>query len=385
MAALQALAAGTTDQTNFIMGPTDSTITYVGTGKFVAVANDLGNTITAADGGSSLTGGTGNDTLIGGAGDDYLDGGAGVNRMVGGGGNDIFVVRDLRDEVVETARANGTVQTSLGTYVLPADIKNLTYTGSGMFQAIGNDLGDVISGGPGANRLIGGAGGDTLNGGAANDVLDGGAGADRMVGGAGDDIYFVDNPGDQVIEAVGGGNDTVYASASYTLSVDVEALHMIGSAKLTGTGNDLDNTITASDAGDTLAGGAGNDVLTGGAGDDVLVGGAGADTLTGGAGADRFTFSVGDLSADASKTDTITDFTRSDGDKIDLSGYRASSSSAFAFLGSADFTHHAGELRVDASGANQILYGDLDGDGVADFALNVSKGSGALVGADFVL
>ena len=38
-----------------------------------------------------------------------------------------------------------------------------------------------------------------------------------MVGGAHADTYFVDNPGDVIVEFENGGFDTVNASVSYTL------------------------------------------------------------------------------------------------------------------------------------------------------------------------
>ena len=63
----------------------------------------------------------------------------------------------------------------------------------------------------------------------------------------------------------------------------------------------------------SLNGGWGNDVLIGGNGADILRGGPGTDTLTGGNGADRFQFFKNH------GNDTITDFSETAGDVIDLS------------------------------------------------------------------
>src|SRR4029453_2209550 len=61
---------------------------------------------------------------------------------------------------------------------------------------------------------------------------------------------------------------------------------------------------------EALNGNGGGDSLFGDAGNDALVGGAGNDTRAGGAGSDTFVYSAG--------ADAVTDFTRAEGDKVDL-------------------------------------------------------------------
>ena len=66
--------------------------------------------------------------------------------------------------------------------------------------------------------LIGGAGADTLTAFGFSVVLDGGAGADIMKGGAGRNEYYVDNVGDQVIDAPRGDSTVIPATRRSTTS-----------------------------------------------------------------------------------------------------------------------------------------------------------------------
>jgi Ca2+-binding RTX toxin-like protein len=195
----------------------------------------------------------------------------------------------------------------------------------------------------------------------------------------------------QVTEGVNQGTDTVQVNfGSYTLPDNVERLVYAGTGNFAGTGNTLNNVITGGPGKDLLRGGAGNDTLTGGSGNDKLSGGAGADTLTGGLGADKFVFSSTSDFPTGSLHDTITDFSHAQGDQIDLSALDANTkvagNQAFTYLGTAAFTHHAGELRAyyDATNDQTIVSGDWNGDGVADFNIYVQHVH-SLLGTDFVL
>ncbi len=253
--------------------------------------------------------------------------------------------------------------------------------GAGADTITGNATANRIDGGAGADTLVGSGGNDALVGGAGDDRLDGGAGNDKLEGGDGFDIASYAGLSAAVrvslaltgIQATGGGgNDTLSA---------IEAL--IG-----GNGGDA---LTGSDGANTLDGGAGADTLNGGGGNDRLIGGAARDIMTGGSGSDTFIFALASEAAGstAAAADQIIDFNRAQGDRIDLGAIDAIKATsaineAFTWIGTAAFTKHAGELRYVASGTSALVLGDIDGNGVADFAIALAANS-ALAATDFYL
>jgi hypothetical protein len=105
--------------------------------------------------------------------------------------------------------------------------------------------------------------------------------------------------------------------------------------------------------------------------------------MDGGAGADTYLFrTMWDSTAAARDTIAF-----ASGDRIDLSLIDAISGTpandAFAFIGSAAFGQHAGELRAFQSGAQWIVEGDVNGDGAADFVLAVNS-TAPLAASDFI-
>lgn len=96
-------------------------------------------------------------------------------------------------------------------------------------------------------------------------------------GTAGNDTFRVSSKLDKIVEAAGGGVDTVFASDSFTLSNNVENLTLTGDKALDGTGNALDNRLIGNSGANVLKGLAGNDYLDGAGGADTLMGGTGDD------------------------------------------------------------------------------------------------------------
>ncbi|MEC8214233.1 MAG: M10 family metallopeptidase C-terminal domain-containing protein, partial [Cyanobacteriota bacterium] len=144
------------------------------------VAGDVGNLTIAADTViEKAVGGSGADTLTGNSANNTLDGGTGDDTLIGGAGDDTYVVDSTSDVVTESS-SEGTdlIQASV-TYTAPANVEQLTLTGSSHINATGNALANTLIGNSGANRLIGGD---------ANDTLTGGTGADQFQLGGGDDL-----------------------------------------------------------------------------------------------------------------------------------------------------------------------------------------------------
>lgn len=195
-----------------------------------------------------------------------------------------------------------------------------------------------------------------------------------------------------------GGTVTSYAAVRYgvkVFSVDgisVSATSIVNAAKTYSTSDDLSliaKALAGSDSfyggsgadyiklyggNDILSGKGGNDKLYGGAGNDLLYGGAGHDYLTGGGGSDTFSFrSISDSTLSSAGRDTIYDF--SSQDKIDLAGIDAnqkvSGNQAFTYIGKAAFNGKAGELRFDKQASDTYIYGDVNGDKKADFAIHL--------------
>jgi Ca2+-binding RTX toxin-like protein len=174
-----------------------------------------------------------------------------------------------------------------------------------------------------------------------------------------------------------------------------ETLNFNGTAETDGAFNIRsgagDDVLAGGAMADRLNGGAGDDQLFGRGGNDTLIGGLGADTLRGGGGKDIFRFeSAEDSGTGEDQQDIIVDFQRGF-DKIDLSAIDADKTTEdnqeFTFVGDAAFSSKAGELRSSVVGEGQwLVEGDIDGDGVGDFAILVSVNSAQpLTVTDFLL
>lgn len=220
-------------------------------------------------------------------------------------------------------------------------------------------------GGSAADILIGNTAANSLSGRAGNDVLNGGKGADRLDGGTGSDTATYINAASAVTASLADSALNTGEAKGDTY-ISIERL----------TGSAFADALYGNGGANALTGGSGDDVLNGGAGNDRLSGDRGADKLSGGTGSDTFVFkAISDSTVAASGRDTIFDFSISGGDRIDLSALdantRTSGNQAFSYIQDAAFTRKAGELRSVKLSSDTYIYGDVDGDGKADFAIHL--------------
>ena len=308
-----------------------------------------------------LTGNEFANTIYGNAGNNVLTGLGGADLLYGLGGDDAYLVDDNLDQIFEVdGQGYDTIYTegdfALNNFSFVEAISVYDRDTTNALTLFGNDLDNVIYGNQGSNALLGGGGEDTL------------------YGLGGDDRYFVDSLGDQVIEAAGAGNDTIYTTlGSYQLITDqsVETLTVY----------DRDTTYAANLIGNNLA-----QFIYGNAGANTIDGKGGADTLYGMAGADTFTFTNGPLPGAA---DVLADFSAAD-DTIALDdvaflgigGPGALNANAFV-IGS-----QAGDAndRIVYNQATGQLFFDADGNGAGAAVLFATVNAGTILSAsDFVV
>lgn len=219
-----------------------STSTVIGNGTTIRNVEAIG--IKGGTAGDVLTGGSLDENLDGFTGDDVLDGGGGGDRLYGGAGIDTLSFATVRARVIFSLATdqNREISSALVRYA------------------------------SGFENLLGSAGHDMLAGDSMANRIDGGLGADSMAGGGGDDIYHVDDSGDIVVEAKGEGEDSIHASASYSLvGRYVETLILTGAQDIAATGNALSNRLVGNAGDNILDGAGGTDSMAGGLGDDLYI------------------------------------------------------------------------------------------------------------------
>ncbi|MBG0748687.1 MAG: Ig-like domain-containing protein, partial [Planktothrix agardhii KL2] len=170
------------------------------------------STINGTAGADNLIGTANPDIINGLAGNDTLNGNTGADTLVGGLGNDIYVVDNTGDIATELASQGTDLIQSSVTYTLPANVEDLTLTGTTAINGTGNTVANIITGntannilngGTGNDNLIGGSGTDQLLGSDGNDSLSGDAGNDTLTGGLGADKFIYNTNAAFTTTAVG--------------------------------------------------------------------------------------------------------------------------------------------------------------------------------------
>ncbi|NCR72045.1 MAG: hypothetical protein GPI93_13035 [Microcystis aeruginosa LG13-12] len=130
------------------------------------------------------------------------------------------------------------------TTTLPANVENLTLTGSANINGTGNAANNILTGNSGNNILNGSDGNDTLIGGTGNDTITGGAGGDRFTfnnrnEGIDTITDFLSSQGDKITVSAGGFGGGLAAGVAITA-----AQFVLGTTALNASNRFIYNTIT---------------------------------------------------------------------------------------------------------------------------------------------
>lgn len=255
----------------------------------------------------------------------------GLNRVLAGAGDDSVISRIEQGNVISLGAGN--------------DI----YVSTG-FGGFATDRGDRVSGGAGRDTFAVSTFQSTYLGGTGNDIFHSVGWQNTFVGGKGRDTISYEPRADDFTQGGSGVTVDLGAGRTQTGANRFETLRGIENA--IGSGAD--------------------DALFGTNGRNVLTGGLGFDQLTGRGGADTFVWrSAAEAAMASDAIDLVTDFSTAQRDRIDLRGIDADATTrandAFNFIGAQGFSGTAGELRF----AGQILEGDTNGDGLADFRIGL--------------
>jgi Ca2+-binding RTX toxin-like protein len=317
------------------------TLSYGNAGSAVTISLALSSAQTTGGAGSdtistfeNILGSAYNDSLTGDGGANLIEGGLGNDTLNGAGGTDMLSYAHAASAIsISLALTTAQVTGGAGTDTV-SNFENLT----------GSAYNDTFAGSTAANLINGGAGNDTISAGDGNDTLVGGSGNDAMDGGIGTDTVSYVSSTSAVVVSLSAG--TAAGEGSDTLS----NIENISGSNLndTLTGNSAANVINGGDGDDVINGGSGNDTVNGGNGNDTLYATDGTDTITGGSGSDIFVFNAANTNSD-----TITDFSFTQHDKIDisslLSGYDPLTDAITDFV---QFT---------SSGSDTLFRVDIDG------------------------
>jgi beta-glucanase (GH16 family) len=143
--------------------PGSGAIVYLSAGHWSANAT-AGVTEMVATGAAAinLTGNGYAMTLVANNGIDSLNDFGPADTLIGGTGMDTFIVANVATVIQAASAGTNTIKTSLASYTLPANVQNLTYTGTGAFYGVGGSLAGTLTGGVGNDTLVSGTGAEAL-------------------------------------------------------------------------------------------------------------------------------------------------------------------------------------------------------------------------------